>query len=389
MSADSRANQLREELLEELRGTNAAPKDDSSLFQATVVGVNDKDVLLELGPRTQGAVPREEFAEAAPEVGSTLAVSVVGRDEGLWLFSSTLARQIASREEIAVGVLVKGRVIGVNKGGLELKVDGGVNAFLPASQIGMGHVEDLTTLAGESYVCEVLEVDASRNRIVVSRRAVLEAEARQKREDAASALVEGSILRGKVSRLESYGAFVDIGGVEGLLHVSNISHTRVEHPSEKLKTGQDVEVQVLKIEEGGRRIGLGMKQLEADPWEVAADSLREDEVREGTVRRLVDFGAFVELMPGVDGLLHVSQLGAGRVNRASDVLKVGETLSVRVLSIDSYQRRISLSRLDARGALLGSEESAAGEEIQNVLSKGGSIGTNLGSLFADALKKKD
>jgi len=384
MQRDSRTSDLRAELVEELAGTNSAPTDGSSLFRALVVDTNQKDVVLELGPRTQGVVPVEEFSEP-PAVGSELKVSVVKREDGLWICSVTAARAISSWEEMEVGSLVKGRVIGINKGGLELKIDG-LDGFMPASQIALHHVEDLASYAGQTLVCEVLEIDREKRRIVTSRRAVLEAEARQKREEAAGALMEGSILRGKVARLESYGAFVDIGGVEGLLHVSNISHQRVEHPEEKLKVGQDIEVQVLKIEEGGRRIGLGMKQLEADPWEVAQDKLREDVVINGVVRRLVDFGAFVELVPGVDGLLHVSQLGAGRVNRASDVLKVGEELSVRIVSFDPVQRRVSLSRLDPRGALLGSEEAAGGEEIDRVLKTEESIGTNLGSLFAK-LKK--
>jgi len=386
MHSDSRASALRAELEDELRGTDASPADGSSLFRALVVEANAKDVVLELGPRTQGVVPIEEFQEP-PKVGSELKVSLVGREDGLWIFSVQAARQIAGWDEMEVGSLVKGKVIGLNKGGLELKVSG-VNAFLPASQVALGHVEDLTSFGGLTLLCEVLEIDRDKARIVVSRRAVLESEARQKRESVTGALVEGAVLRGKVSRLESYGAFVDIGGVEGLLHVSNISHARVEHPSEKLRVGQEVEVQVIKIEEGGRRIGLGMKQLEQDPWEAARERLREDAVVEGTVRRLVDFGAFIELLPGVDGLLHVSQLGAGRVQRASEVLRIGEVLSVRILSIDVHQGRISLSRLDPRGALLGSEEAAGGEEIDSVLRASEPIGTNLGSLFAKALKKK-
>jgi len=153
---------------------------------------------------------------------------------------------------------------------------------------------------------------------------------------------------------------VDLGGgIEGLLHVSNLSHRRVEHPAEVLKVGQDIEVQILSIEEGGKRIGLGRKQLEADPWENAQERFHEDKVVTGTVRRLANFGAFVELEPGLEGLLHVSQLGPGRIHHASEVIKAGEEVSVRVLTIDVHARRISLSRLDPRGALLGSDEAAA------------------------------
>ena len=383
--SDSRLAQLRADLAEELGLT---PEEGGpALFAATVAGTSGNDVILELGPRVQGVCPLDEFEEP-PTSGDTLRLALVGREDGLWTFSLKQGRALASWDEMEVGSLVKGRVIGINKGGLELKVSGH-NAFLPASQVAIGHVEDLESLAGETLVCEVVEIDPSRKRLVVSRRAVLEAEAQASRHALVDALAEGAVIRGKVTRIEPFGAFVDIGGVEGLLHVSNISHQRVAHPEEVLTKGQELEVQVLKIEEGGRRIGLGRKQLEADPWDLAVERLREDEVVEGTVRRLMDFGAFVEILPGVDGLLHVSQLGEGRVRSAASVLKVGETLSVRIQSIDPVQRRISLSRLDPRGAVLGSEEAAAGEEIDAVLESGSSgLGTNLGALLK-GLRKDD
>ncbi len=384
-NSESRQSALHAELVEQLRSSDAEGQDGSALFKATVVDANLKDVLLEVGPISQGVIPAEEFDEL-PAIGTTLQVAVVGREDGLWIFSAKQARALASWDEMEVGSLVKGRVIGVNKGGLELKVSG-VDAFMPASQVALHHVEDLLSYAGQTLLAEVIEINTEKRRVVVSRRAVLQGEADEKRTETAGALVEGAVISGKVTRIEPFGAFVDIGGVEGLLHVSNISHERVEHPDEKLKKGQDVQVQVLKIEDGGRRIGLGMKQLEADPFEVALEKLHDDEIVTGKVQRLLDFGAFVELMPGVDGLLHVSQLGVGRVRSASEVLKVGEELSVRVVSIDPVSRRISLSRLDSRGALIGSEDAVDGEDIDRVVNESNApIGTNLGSLFA-ALKK--
>jgi len=384
---DSRQSALASQLTEELKGTPEAIAGDSGLFNATVAGISGSDVIIELGPRVQGAVSMLEFDEA-PALGSTLKVVPTGKEETLWLFSSKKARSLASWEEMELGSLVKGKVIGVNKGGLELKVSG-VNAFMPASQIALNHVEDLFAYVGQTMLAEVKEMDRDKGRIVISRRAVLMLERQAKTEEAVGGLVEGSVMSGKVTRVESFGAFVDLGGVEGLLHVSNISHKRVEDPNEVLSKGQDVRVMLLKIEDGGRRIGLGMKQLEADPWDEAVEKLREDTVVEGKIVRVQDFGAFVELLPGVDGLLHVSQLGQGRVNRASDVLKVGEELSVRIESIDPMARRISLSRLDSRGAVLGSDEAVDGADINAVIDSGqGALGTSLGSLFAN-LKKKD
>jgi ribosomal protein S1 len=387
--SDSRQAGLRSELSQELESAGITGPDaqGSGLFTGVVVDATGGDVVLELGPRVQGVVPVEEF-DTPPAPGTELKVTVTGREDGLWLFSVKRARALVGWAELEIGSLVKGKAVGLNKGGLELKCDG-IDAFLPASQVALHHVEDLAPLCGQAFVCEVLEIDREKRRIVVSRRAVLEEEARQAREAVAGTLVEGAVMRGKVMRLESYGAFVDIGGVEGLLHVSNLSHRRVDHPQELLKVGQDIEVQVIKIEEGGRRIGLGTKQLEADPWETAAERFHEDSLVNGTVRRLADFGAFVELIPGVDGLLHVSQLGPGRVHSPSEVLKVGEELLVRILSIDPVARRISLSRLDPRGAMLGSEDAVDGEEIDAVLDSGQPLGTNLGSLFQAALKKKE
>jgi small subunit ribosomal protein S1 len=387
---DSPQAALRDELIAELAATDApapASEGGDGLFVALVVDSNKNEVVIELGPRSQGVIPATEFDEL-PAAGAELRVSVAGREDGLWVCSISAARKLASWNELEVGSLVKGRVIGVNKGGLELKI-ASLDAFMPASQVALHHVEDLLSYASQTLLCEVLEIDQGKNRIVVSRRAVLQVEADETRAHTTSSLVEGSVLRGKVTRIEPFGAFVDIGGVEGLLHVSNISHKRVEHPDERLKTGEDIEVQILKIEDGGRRIGLGMKQLEADPWDVAVEKLREDELVTGKVQRMLDFGAFVELLPGVDGLLHVSQLGAGRVRSPSDVLKLGEELTVRIISIDPSARRISLSRLDPRGALIGSDDAVDGAEIDAVIESGReSLGTNLGSLFA-AIKKKD
>jgi ribosomal protein S1 len=199
-------------------------------------------------------------------------------------------------------------------------------------------------------------------------------------------------VHGKVTRLESYGAFVDIGGgVEGLVHVSNIARERLESPSDVLKVGQEVDAKVLEIKEGGKRIGLGMKQLLPDPWDEVDERLRPEQVLQAKVVRVTDFGAFLEIEPGLEGLLHVSQMAGGGSRRGGrgGGPEVGSVLTVRVVSVDRFERRISLSSFDSRGAVIGSEDAADVGEIDRVLeqSKDHSVGTNLGDLFRKALEE--
>jgi ribosomal protein S1 len=358
-------------------------------YPATVVGQTGADVFVELAPRVQGAVSAAEF-ETPPEPGAKLAVTLAGQEDGLWIFSVREARALASWEEMQVGSTVSGKVLGFNKGGLELKV-AGASAFLPASQIALRPVEDLAAFAGQTLTCRVIEIEREKRRLTLSRRALLEAEAEAARAEGLGRLGAGKIVRGRVTRLESYGAFVDLGkGLEGLLHVSQLSHRRIGHPSEVLALGAEIEVQVLGIEQDGKRIALGRKALEADPWQDLAARFPPEHVFTAKVTRLAEFGAFAEVEPGLDGLVHVSQLAATRVRKPSDVVKVGDAIHVRVLSVDPAQRRIALSRLTSRGALLGSEEALESSELGAALERGPAapLGTNLGGLFKKALDKK-
>ena len=341
-----------------------------------------------LGPRMLGVISSNEFEEE-PKVGETYDFSLRGkeRDSDLYLLSRKEALTIAKWDAIEVGNLVKAVVTGQNTGGLELKI-GPLPAFMPASQVDTKRVENLSSKIGEAMLCEVLEVDRGKKRVVISRRRVLHREREEAREQTMETIHSGQVVRGTVARVEAFGAFVEIApGVEGLMHVSNISRARVEKPEEVLSPGQVVEVMVLEIKEGGKRIGLGMKQLEPNPWDDISNRVPVDSIVQGKVIRLMDFGAFVEIEPGVEGLLHVSQLGRDRVRRIQDAIKVGEELSVRVQEIEPARERISLSRLDPRGAVLGSEEAADAESIDQLLNetKEPPSGTNLGSLFKKAL----
>ncbi len=364
--------------------------DDPRLHKGRIVSVLANEVHVELGPRTQGMISLEEFEEA-PSPGQEYEFSLVSIQDGLWTLSRREARTLATWRDMEKGRAVKATVIGENSGGLELKI-GPVSAFMPASEISTHRVEDFTQFVGQTWVCEVVEVNRRKKRIVLSRRAILMTEKREARERTLQTLSPGQVVRGKVEKLEPFGAFVDIGGgVTGLLHVSNISHQRVEDPATVLQVGQDVEVQILEVKNGGKRIGLGMKQLAADPWDAFKSKVRAGQVIRGKVVRVAEFGAFVEVEPAIEGLLHKSQLSSERVNRVEDAVKVGAEVTVRVVSIDPAARRLSLSRLTERGAMIGSEEDVGGEDVDKYLVSGAAptSGTNLGALLREALAKKE
>jgi ribosomal protein S1 len=334
----------------------------------------------------QGVIELAAF-ETPPKEGAQFDFALKGQEDGLWVLSLDEAKTLAAWNEIEIGARVKARVSGQNTGGLELKV-GPLSAFMPASQAGLGRVEDLSTLIGQHLECAVLEYDRQKKRLLLSRRAVLEEERAAAREESLGSLSVGQTVTGKVTRIEPFGAFVAIGGgLEGLLHVSNMAHARVEDPNEVVKAGQELQVMVLSIQEGGRRIGLGLKQLQEDPWKEAAQRYPAGQIVRARVVRLTDFGAFLELEPGLDGLLHVSQMARERVRRPQDAVKMGEELSVRVVAVDTARSRISLSRLDERGSLLGSDEAADGADIDQLLASNDEAPakTNLGSLFRKAL----
>ena len=366
-------------------GRTPAQRKDAGLMRGTVTGTSGDDVIVELGPRMQGVISGQEF-DTPPAVGDQFDFSLHGQEDGLWILSRKEAKALAAWDEVTVGARVEARVTGQNKGGLEAKI-GPLSAFLPASQAGLSRIEDLSAFIGQTLECAVLEVDSGRKRVLISRRAVLEEQRDDERRESLSSIEVGATVTGKVTKIESFGAFVQVAaGLEGLVHVSNISRKRVDDPSTVLAVGQQVQVRVLSIEEGGRRIGLGMKQLEPDPWDGAEGRHPVGAIVAGKVVSLMDFGAFVELEPGLEGLLHVSQLGTERGRRVQDSVNVGEDLTVRVLSVDPVARRISLSRLDDRGALLGSEDAADGAMIDELIEQSQQpVGTNLGSLFKKAL----
>ncbi len=356
--------------------------------EGLVAGVGREDVFIEFGPREQGVVPRAHFS-TPPEVGSRLRVFVQERDpeDGLWRLSVERAREEARWDSVAPGTLLEGLVRAANTGGLELQC-GTLTAFLPASHAALERVEDLTALVGRAFEVEVLEVDRAKRRLVVSRRAVLARERDAQRAAAMGTLGPGLVLEGRITRVEPFGAFVDLGGVEGLLHVSELAWTRVERPEEHVSVGQTVRVQVLKVEEEGRRISLSRRALEADPYHEFVRAHPVGARVPGRVTRLAPYGAFVEVAPGVEGLAHVSQLAPGGADRPRQACRVGQEVKARVVSIEPERRRLGLSLLDERGDRLD-EDSADDETVRRILRQGGRDPTpepTLGDLLKRALE---
>lgn len=376
--------------LQAMDSPSAQKRQGRGTVRGTIAGISGDDVIVDLGPRMQGVVSLREF-DAPPAEGAVMEFEMAGREDELWKLTRSKAQAVAAAwDELQPGALVKAKITGQNTGGLEAKV-GAVSAFMPASQVSLGREDNLAQFIGQNMDAVVVEVNPEKRRVVLSRRALLEQARDAARQEAVGKFHVGMVVKGRVARVESFGAFVDLGGgLEGLLHVSNMSHRRVEKASDLVKTGDTVEVQILAIEEGGKRVGLGRKQLEPDPMDEHASRLVPDSVVTGKVTRVMDFGAFVEIAPGVEGLVHVSQLGRERVRKASDAVKAGEEMQVRILSVDRGAKRISLTRLDSRGALLGSEDSVDAAVIDAALKAASPrpSGTNLGNLFKAALDKK-
>jgi small subunit ribosomal protein S1 len=242
---------------------------------------------------------------------------------------------------------VEARVIETNKGGLSVDVNG-IRGFMPISQIDRARVENVEQFVNQKLLCIITEVDKEDRNLVVSRRALLEKEREELRKKLWEELAEGQIRTGIVGNVRDFGAFVDLGGVDGLLHVSEISWKRIPDATQVLQVGQMVKVVVLKIDRENQKLSLGLKQLEASPWDNIHDKYSSGRVIKGTVTRTMDFGAFVELEPGIEGLIHISELARNKVWRVTDSVKVGQEVEVKILSVDSEAKRISLS---LRGAL--------------------------------------
>jgi small subunit ribosomal protein S1 len=317
-------------------------------LQGTVVSLSADQVFLDIGYKTEGVLPRSAFPANADGVkpGDTFPVSVTGRnEEGYYELSrfrvaqprdwSALERAFAEKTAVAATVTA------VIKGGLS--VDVGVRAFMPASRSGTRDAAELEALVGQQITCRITKLDVTDEDVVVDRRVVLEEQARGELADRRAALKEGDTVTGTVRTLMPYGAFVDIGGVDGLLHISDISLSRIAKPEDVLSVGQELTLRILKIDPDTNKISLGLKQLEADPWTTAPERLQAGQRINGSVTRLTDFGAFVEIEPGLEGLIHISEMSwAKKLRHPSDMLKQGDRVDAVILSVKPEEKRIAL-----------------------------------------------
>ena len=333
-----------DEVLDPAADASLADLEPDTKLQGRVASIHRDNVFVDLGRRNQGVLSLRQFAER-PEPGAVVDVVVhrFDADEGLYQLTMVGgAVDVADWSQLAEGVLVQARITGHNKGGLECEVNH-IRGFIPAGQVSLYRIEDFAPLVGETMVCLVTEANPDRRNLVLSRRAVLEREKEEAKTKMMAELAEGQVRDGTVRSLQDYGAFVDLGGVDGLLHVSQLSWQRVKHPSEVLTVGQPIKVKIKKIDHETGKISLAFRDLTENPWTTASQKYPVTSTHEGTVTKIMDFGAFVELEPGIEGLVHISELSHGRVWRASDVVSVGQEVEVKVLSIDTEQQRISLS----------------------------------------------
>ena len=330
-------------------------KTEGSQKDGIVISISSDSVFLDIGFKIEGVLSRGEFENNAQgvTVGDRFPVSVKGRnEEGYYALSRLKIAQPTDwsslEQAYAQKAAVAGTVTSIVKGGLT--VDVGVRAFMPASRSGTRDAADLEKLVGQEITCRIIKLDAAEEDVVVDRRVILEEQARQLEQERYAEVREGDIVSGLVRSLTSYGAFVDLGGIDGLLHVSDIAWSRVNNPEEVLTVGQRLQVKVLKIDADSRRISLGLKQLQPEPWDSAADRYQLGQRVNGTVKRLTDFGAFIEVEPGIEGLIHVSEMSwVKKVRKPADLLKLDDTVEAVILSINLAERRLSLGLKQALG----------------------------------------
>jgi small subunit ribosomal protein S1 len=365
-----------------------------------VVSIGEEQVFVDLGGKTEGIMDaaslRGEDGSLSVAIGDELEATVTAIDEdaGALLLGSQHARQLHGAAELEQAfrqhLPVEGRVTGTVKGGLEVQI-AGQRAFCPASQIDIRFVEDLSELIGQHLEFRITKLEGGRRlNLVVSRRVLLEEVQQAKAEEVRASLAEGAVLNGIVTSIKDYGAFVDLGGIEGMIHISEMAFHRVEHPSELLREGQPVEVAVLRIEKTDNpkrpeKIALSIRALSKDPWSDADRRFPAGSRIKGKVTRLETFGAFVELAPGIEGLIHISELGAGRrIGHPREVLSPGQPVEVTVLGVDPEKRRISLS-LDAAKR----EEDIPDPSAYRTSAKAGGEGMGtFGALLKETLNKK-
>ena len=364
------------------QGKRAKRPKVGDLVKGTIVTLGKDAVFVDLGGKAEGQLDRAQVSDPdgklLVKVGDVIEARVAADSGGVLSLRTKLGRGPEARAELAqaqeLGIPVEGLVTEVVKGGLSVDV-AGVRGFCPASQIDVRFVDDLSVYVGQRLTFRITRYEA-RN-LVLSRRALLEEDNEKRATELRKTLVPGLVVHGKVVGFKPFGAFVDIGGIEGMLHISELGYARVDKPEDVLSVGQELNVAILKVE--GDRISLSIKALGDDPWNTSTAKLAEGQRVKGTVTRLQPFGAFVEIAPGVEGLVHISELGAGRrINHPKEVVAVGQEVEATVLGIDHERRRLSLSIASSRD-----DGVAAPEEVAAVKHAPQKLGT-----FGDLLSRK-
>ena len=325
-----------------------------------VMQVRDGDVLVEFGPKSQGVCPVAQF-ESPPEPGTEMEFMVERLDpfENVLILSRPGAVTRAEWGTLDIGQVVEARCVGVNRGGLEMEV-AHHRAFMPAAHIDIRHIEDTSTLIGEKFPCMIIELKKERGRMVLSRRKVLERERDEKRKQLLDSLKPGQRVTATIVSVQPYGAFADLGGIDGLIPIGQLAYEHIKHPSEVVNPGDQVEVKVLRVEKAGKnsKVTLSRKGVMVDPVVTALQSISVGSTIQGRVTRYMEFGVLVEIAPGLEGLVHATEITHERVHNPIHALKINETINVKILSIDQKNRRVSLSvkalkdpppRTDARG----------------------------------------
>ncbi|ANS47116.1 30S ribosomal protein S1 [Bacillus thuringiensis] len=356
----------------------------------SVTKVEEKQVLVNVGYKTDGVIPISELANVhiekasdVVELDQTLELKIIKLEEDDLVLSKRAVDAekawVELQEKFTSGHVFDVTVKDIVNGGLV--VDLGVRGFIPASLVEVHYVEDFTDYKGKTLAVKIVELDREKNRVILSHKAVVELELDSKKKEAISSLKEGDVVEGTVQRLTDFGAFVNVGGVDGLVHISQISHERVEQPSEVLEQGQKVKVKVLSVDADTQRISLSIKAAQPGPWENVAGEIKAGDIREGVVKRLVTFGAFVEILPGVEGLVHVSQIANRHVKNPNEVLEMGQEVKVKVLEVHVAEKRISLSIKEAL------EENNVIEDYSQYEPNADSATFQLSDIIGEQLKK--
>lgn len=367
------------------------PLEVGNVVTGEIVKVEEKQVRVDVGYKTEGIIPISELAnvhiEKASDVvkeGETLQLKVIKLEEDDLVLSKRavdaerawedLYEKFEAKEsfEVTVKDIVNGGLV----------VDLGVRGFIPASLVETHYVEDFTDYKEKTIVVKIVELEREKNRVILSHKAVVEEELEAKKKEVIHSLQPGNVVEGTVQRLTDFGAFVNVGGVDGLVHISQISHERVGKPSDVLAEGQSVKVKILSVDADTGRISLSIKAAQPGPWDTVVEKIKAGDIVEGTVKRLVTFGAFVEVLPSVEGLVHVSQISSRHIKNPNEVLEVGQTVTVKVLEVNAKEKRISLSMKDAT-----EESNDYEEDFSKYQSTSESASFQLGDIIGEQLKK--